>query len=66
MASTTEGWEQRRSDLQAAVDRHMIRYASGDFLPFFIERAQGSYVYDDSGLSRPRRNRHPENRYQVW
>jgi 2,2-dialkylglycine decarboxylase (pyruvate) len=42
------GWEARRRELQAAVERHMIRYV-GDFPPFFIERAHGSYVYDDRG-----------------
>ena len=42
------GWEARRRDLQDAVERHMVRYGSG-FLPFFVERAQGSYLYDDGG-----------------
>jgi 2,2-dialkylglycine decarboxylase (pyruvate) len=41
-------WQERRSHLQAAVERHMIRYI-GDFPPFFVERAEGSYIYDDSG-----------------
>ncbi len=41
-------WQVRRRELQAVVDRHMIRYV-GDFPPFFIERADGAYVYDDSG-----------------
>ncbi len=41
-------WKARRRDLQDAVDRHMVRY-SADFLPFFIERAEGSYIFDDSG-----------------
>ncbi len=45
-----EGWEARRRDLADAVERHMLRYdAGGGFLPFFIERAQGSYLIDDSG-----------------
>jgi len=41
-------WRRRRADLQTAVDRHMVRYV-GDFLPFFIERGDGPYIYDDSG-----------------
>ncbi len=41
-------WEARRRELQDAVDHHMVRYGPG-FLPFFIERAEGSYVIDDSG-----------------
>ena len=51
---TTDGdggerdWQERRRQLQAAVARHMVRYV-GDFPPFFVERAEGSYVYDDSG-----------------
>ncbi len=44
-----EGWEARRRDLADAVERHMLRYHAGGFLPFFIERAQGSYLTDDSG-----------------
>jgi len=43
-----EGWEARRRDLQDAVERHVLRYDS-DFLPFFIERAEGAYLFDDSG-----------------
>ncbi len=43
-----EGWEARRERLRQAVERHMIRYGDG-FFPFFIERAEGAYVYDDSG-----------------
>ena len=43
-----EGWEARRRDLQDAVARHVLRYDS-DFLPFFIERAEGAYLFDDSG-----------------
>ena len=31
-----------------AVNRHMIRYA-GDFLPLIVERASGSYIYDETG-----------------
>lgn len=42
------GWEARRRRLHDAVERHMIRYI-GDFPPFFVERAEGSYFYDDSG-----------------
>ena len=41
-------WQDRRQRLQDAVERHMIRYI-GDFPPFFVERAEGSYFYDDSG-----------------
>jgi 2,2-dialkylglycine decarboxylase (pyruvate) len=41
-------WQDRRQQLEAAVERHMIRYI-GDFPPFFVERAEGSYVYDDRG-----------------
>ena len=46
--STGGDWQARRRALQAAVERHMIRYV-GDFPPFFVERAEGSYVYDDRG-----------------
>ncbi|HSA80794.1 MAG TPA: aspartate aminotransferase family protein, partial [Geminicoccaceae bacterium] len=41
-------WQERRRRLQEAVDQHMIRYIGG-FPPFFVERAAGSYVYDDRG-----------------
>ena len=41
-------WRERRRQLRDAVERHMIRYI-GDFPPFFVERAEGAYVYDDSG-----------------
>jgi 2,2-dialkylglycine decarboxylase (pyruvate) len=41
-------WQDRRRQLEAAVERHMIRYI-GAFPPFFVERAEGSYVYDDHG-----------------
>lgn len=34
--------------LSEAAERHLIRYA-GDFLPVLIERASGSYIYDDRG-----------------
>ena len=44
-----EGWEARRRDLADAVERHVLRYHASEFLPFFIERAQGSYLIDDSG-----------------
>ena len=43
-----QDWQERRQQLQDAVERHMIRYI-GDFPPFFIERAEGSYIYDDRG-----------------
>ena len=41
-------WRVRRRQLQDAVERHMIRYI-GDFPPFFVERAEGSYFFDDRG-----------------
>ena len=41
-------WQERRRQLEAAVERHMIRYI-GDFPGFFVTRAAGSYVYDDRG-----------------
>jgi len=40
--------ESRRKALQQAVDDHMIRYCGG-FVSGFIERAEGAFVYDDSG-----------------
>jgi 2,2-dialkylglycine decarboxylase (pyruvate) len=42
------GADERRRALQEAVDRHMIRYV-GDFPGFFIERAEGAWVFDDRG-----------------
>ena len=42
------GWQARRARLQEAVERHMIRYGD-DFLPFFVERGEGAWVFDDSG-----------------
>jgi 2,2-dialkylglycine decarboxylase (pyruvate) len=47
-AGGAEDWRERRRQLQATVERHMIRYI-GDFPPFFVERAEGSYFFDDSG-----------------
>ena len=47
-AGGAQDWRERRRQLQDAVERHMIRYI-GDFPPFFIERAEGSYFFDDSG-----------------
>jgi 2,2-dialkylglycine decarboxylase (pyruvate) len=41
-------FQDRRRRLQEAVEQHMIRYI-GEFPPFFVERAEGSYVYDDRG-----------------
>ena len=38
----------RGAELREAADRHLVRYA-GDFLPLMIERAAGTYVYDDRG-----------------
>lgn len=36
-------------DFWQRVDRHLIRYATSDFVPAIIERASGSYVYDSDG-----------------
>ncbi len=47
-AAKDNGWQARRAELQDAVDRHMVRYV-GDFPPFFIERGEGCYIFDDSG-----------------
>ena len=33
----------------ADVDRHMVRYHGGTFVPSVIERAEGSFVYDHAG-----------------
>ena len=33
----------------ADVDRHMVRYHGGTFVPSVIERAAGSFVYDHAG-----------------
>ncbi len=40
--------QERQRLLQDAVERHMIRYI-GDFPGFFIERADGAYIYDQRG-----------------
>ncbi len=55
MGSTTdqregagEDWKERHARLAAAVERHMVRYVD-EFFPFFVERGEGSYVYDESG-----------------
>jgi 2,2-dialkylglycine decarboxylase (pyruvate) len=42
------GATERHRQLQEAVERHMIRYI-GDFPGFFIERAEGAYIWDDRG-----------------
>ena len=42
------GSETRRNRMWEAVNRHMIRYA-GDFLPLLVERASGTYLYDETG-----------------
>ena len=34
--------------LKEAASRHMLRYA-GDFAPYFVTRAQGTYLYDEDG-----------------
>lgn len=36
-------------DLWEAARHHLIRYSTGDFSPAIIERAAGSYVYDQDG-----------------
>ena len=46
--SGTSSANERQRLLQDAVDRHMIRYI-GDFPGFFIERAEGAYIWDDRG-----------------
>jgi 2,2-dialkylglycine decarboxylase (pyruvate) len=38
------------SDFWAAAERHLVRYG-GSFTPRIITRAQGSYVYDESGAA---------------
>jgi 2,2-dialkylglycine decarboxylase (pyruvate) len=51
MSKTTharDDWQARRRSLQDAVERHVLRYGQG-FLPFFVERGEGCYIYDDSG-----------------
>ena len=40
--------ENRKKELEKAIDRHVFRYTDR-FLPLVIERARGSYIYDDSG-----------------
>jgi 2,2-dialkylglycine decarboxylase (pyruvate) len=47
IGGATDARERHRL-LQDAVERHMIRYI-GDFPGFFIERADGAYIYDDRG-----------------
>ena len=39
----------RDAEFWAKAERHLIRYARGDFAPVIIERAAGSYVYDSDG-----------------
>src|SRR5262249_48460531 len=41
--------EPRHSELMAQARRHLIRYLGGEFPDILIERAAGSYVYDDPG-----------------
>jgi 2,2-dialkylglycine decarboxylase (pyruvate) len=36
------------ADLLAAMDDHLIHYG-GDFAPYLVTRAEGSYVYDHTG-----------------
>lgn len=43
-----EGWQARHAELEAAVGRHMVRYVDS-FFPFFVERGEGAYVYDETG-----------------
>ena len=40
--------DDRARQLLDAADRHMIRYA-GQFAPLLVERAAGSYIYDEKG-----------------
>ena len=40
------------SELRRAAERHLIRYA-GDFAPYFVTRARGTYVYDHTGRAIP-------------
>ena len=53
-ASATDSLQDSDAELSEAggapdiIERHLIRYA-GDFLPLLIERANGSYVYDEDG-----------------
>jgi 2,2-dialkylglycine decarboxylase (pyruvate) len=47
-AAGAAGAESRSKELLKTAERHMIRYG-GDFLPLLIKRAEGSYVYDESG-----------------
>src|ERR687891_2103934 len=47
-AGSAQGWQDRRRQLQDAVERHMTRY-TGYFPPFLVERAEGAYIFDDSG-----------------
>ncbi|MFQ5783433.1 MAG: aspartate aminotransferase family protein [Alphaproteobacteria bacterium] len=46
--SENKDWQARHRRLEAAVERHMIRYVDA-FFPFFVERGEGAYVYDESG-----------------
>ena len=39
----------RHAELMAQARRHLIRYLGGEFPDILIERAAGSYVYDDRG-----------------
>ncbi len=40
--------DSRDAHQREAVEKHLIRYG-GEFAPFFIHRAKGSYVYDQDG-----------------
>src|SRR5690348_7259362 len=42
-------WMARRAEMLKVVDQHLIRYGGGPFPDYFVERAAGSYVYDDEG-----------------
>jgi 2,2-dialkylglycine decarboxylase (pyruvate) len=41
--------ETRHTQLMAQARRHLIRYLGGEFPDILVERAAGSYVYDDGG-----------------
>src|SRR5437899_1946329 len=42
-------WMARRAEMTKIVEQHLIRYGGGPFPDYFVERAAGSYVYDDAG-----------------
>ena len=42
-------WMTRRAEMTKVVEQHLIRYGGDRFPDYFVERAAGSYVYDDEG-----------------